>query len=284
MDKSITEDKSMSLKLSNTTLLATATGAVIASTAAVLLPAPAQAACIIDAGMDPFSTCGFLLKASSVITTPYIFGPTSPGYVDTFFITFSNTPGKTTPFPAVWPPTGGTVPPFPPNSTTVRDQLFTFDSGDAHFQSYYYPNSNLTGTPVTPTFDGTFTIRIIDRGISDMNLGTFKIVVEEATFSNPDINGHAIGVQLNPDITKPTVGTITISDNGGGKFKVESDAFIYPQQVIDGTPQDVANTGATSQPPTPPAPPTQIPEGSSVGGLLALGSLGVVLAGKRRLN
>jgi len=273
----------MSLKLFNTTLLATATGAVIASTAAVLLPAPAQAACIIDAGMDPFSTCGFLLKASSVIETPYIFGPTSPGYADTFFITFSNTPGKTTPFPAVWPPTGGTVPPFPPNSTTVRDQLFTFDSGDAHFQSYFYPNSNLTGTPVTPTFDGTFKIRIIDRGISDMNLGTFKIVVEEATFSN-SINGHTIGVQLNPGITKPTVGTITISDNGGGKFKVESSTLVIPQQVINGMAQDVANTVATSQPPTPPAPPTKTPEGSSVWGLLALGSLGVVLAGKRRPN
>jgi hypothetical protein len=117
-----------------------------------------------------------------------------------------------------------------------------------------------------------------------MTLGTFDIVVEDATFSNPNINGNTIGVQLNPDITKPTVGTITISDIGGGKYQVESDAFIYPQQVINGTPEDVANTGATSEPPTPPAPPTQIPEGSSVWGLLALGSLGVVLAGKRRLN
>lgn len=274
----------MSLKLFNTTLLATATGAVIASTAAALLPAPAQAACIIDVGMDPFSPCGFLLKASSAIETPYIFGPTSPGFVDTFFITFTNTPTKSTPYPTVWPPSGGTVPPFPPNSTTVRDQLFTFDPGDAHFQSYYYPNSNLTGTPVTPTFDGTFRIRIIDRGPSDMTTGTYKIVVEDATFSNPNINGNTIGVRLNPDITKPTVGTITISDIGGGKYKVESDAFIYPQQVINGTPEDVANTGAISAPPTPPAPPTQIPEGSSVWGLLALGSLGVVLAGKRRLN
>lgn len=282
----------MSLKLFNTTLLATATGAVIASTAAALLPAPAQAACTINIGEDPISPCGFLLKASSVIETPYIFGPTSPGYVDTFFITFSNTPMKTTPFAlggpssatSFWPQPGGTVPPFPPNSTTIRDQLFTFDLGDAHFQSYYYPNSNLTGTPVTPTFDGTFRFRIIDRGVSDVTTGTFDIVVEEGSFSNPNINGNSIGVQLNPSITKPTVGKITISDNGNGTYNVVSNAFIYPQQVINGTPEDVADTGATSAPPAPPAPPTQIPEGSSVWGLLALGSLGVVLAGKRRLN
>lgn len=264
-------------------MLATATGAVIASTAAALLPAPAQAACIIDAGMDPFSTCGFLLKASSVIETPYIFGPTSPGYVDTFFITFSDTPAKTTPFPAVWPPTGGTVPPFPPNSTTVRDQVYTFADGTGQFQSFFYPNPDLTGTPVAPIFNGTFKIRIIDRGVSDMALGAFKTVVEEATFSTA-INGQTIGVQLNPGITKPTVGTITISDNGNGTFKVESSTLVIPQQVINGMPEDVANTVATTQPPTPPAPPTQTPEGSSVWGLLALGSLGVVLAGKRRLN
>jgi hypothetical protein len=281
----------MSLKLFNTTLLATATGAVIASTAAALLPAPAQAACIIEAGTDPFSACGFLLKASSVIETPYIFGPTSPGYVDTFFITFSDTPAKTVPWAlggptsalSFWPPTGGPVPPFPPNSTTVRDQVFTFADGTGQFQSYFYPNSDLTGTPVTPIFNGTFRIRIIDRGISDMALGTFNTVLEEATFST-DINGHTIGVQLNPGITKPTVGTITISDNGDGTFMVNSNTLVIPQQVIDGMAEDVADTGATSDPPTPPTPPTKTPEGSSVWGLLALGSLGVVLAGKRRLN
>lgn len=282
----------MSLKLFNTTLLATATGAVIASTAVALLSAPAQAACTINAGDDPISPCGFLLKASSVIETPYIFGPTSPGYIDTFFITFSSTPTKTTPFAlggpssatSFWPQLGGTVPPFPPNSTTIRDQLFTFDFGDAHTQFFYYPNSNLTGTPVTPTYDGTFRFRIIDRGVSDTALGTFDIVVEEVTFSNPNINGHTFEARLNPDITKPTVGKITISDNGNGTYNVVSDTFVYPRQVIDGTPQDVANLRATSAPPAPPAPPTQIPEGSSVWGLLALGSLGVVLAGKRRLN
>jgi hypothetical protein len=280
----------MSLKLFNTTLLATATGAVIASTAAALLPAPAQAACIIEAGMDPFSTCGFLLKASSVIETPYIFGPTSPGYVDTFFITFSDTPAKTTPWAlggltsaaSFWPPTGGTVPPFPPNSTTVRDQVFTFADGTGQFQSFFYPNPDLTGTPVTPIFDGTFKIRIIDRR-TDTTLGNFNTVLEEATFST-DINGHTIGVQLNPDIARPTVGTITISDNGNDTFMVESITNVIPQQVIDGMAEDVADTGATSDPPTPPTPPTKTPEGSSVWGLLALGSLGVVLAGKRRLN
>lgn len=273
-------------------MLATATGAVIASTAAVLLPAPVRAACNYNpiAGDDPFSPCGFLLKASSVIETPYIFGPTSPGYVDTFFINFSNIPSKTVPWAlggpssaaSFWPPTGGTVPPFPPNSTTVRDQVYTFASGDAQFQSFFYPNPALTGTPVAPIFNGTFKIRIIDRP-TDTTLGTFKTVLEAATFSTA-INGHTIGVQLNPDITRPTVGTITISDNGNGTFKVESITNVIPQQVIDGMAQDVANTGATSNPPTPPTPPTKTPEGSSVWGLLALGSLGVVLAGKRRLN
>jgi hypothetical protein len=283
----------MSLKLFNTTLLATATGAVIASTAAALLPAPAQAACNYDpnAGEDPFSPCGFLLKASSVIETPYIFGLTSPGYVDTFFINFSNIPSRTVPWAlggptsaaSSWPPTGGTVPPFPPNSTTVKDEVYTFASGDAQFQSFFYPNPDLTGTPVAPIFNGTFKIRIIDRGPLVTTVGTFNTVVEEATFSTA-INGQTIGVQLNPGITKPTVGTITISDNGNGTFKVESSTLVIPQQVINGMPQDVANAGATTQPPTPPAPPTKTPEGSSVWGLLALGSLGVVLAGKRRLN
>ncbi|MFM7716133.1 MAG: hypothetical protein ACKO7A_26555, partial [Microcystis sp.] len=125
-------------------------------------------------------------------------------------------------------------------------------------------------------------IRIIDRP-SAGSLGTFNLVVEDATFSTT-INGNTIGVQLNPDITKPTVGTITISDNGNGTYNVVSDTLIFAQQKIDGIAQDTPSLRGTSNPPTPPNPTTPIPEGSSVGGLLALGFLGVILSGKRRLN
>jgi hypothetical protein len=290
MAKSITKDKSMSLKLFNTKLLATATGAVIASTAAVLLPTPAQAACIITDPTDPITPCGFLLRASSVLQVPNIFGPTSPGYSDLFFITFSDNPDianrlalgtNTAPF---WPQAGGTVPPFPPNSLTILDQRLTYavdpDTGakPALLQVSFYPDSSLTGTPTIADFRGTFRLRIIDRGPTPA-LGTFGYVVEDGTFAITLPSGDIINASLIPDVTRPSVGQITIADNGNGTFRVESNALIRPQFNLNGGPnQIIPESSASSQPATP------IPEGSSVWGLLALGSLGVVLAGKRRLN